>query len=108
MCLYLDHGMDESYTPDTIQFLVGCTEHDLQVVARVELLSEPTGWVVVPLRPPAGMEMRDHLVRGFLLQIQIIHMHQSGRDTHVRQVKVFSPQPKTGPTAGRWLDLVLR
>jgi anaphase-promoting complex subunit 10 len=31
-------------------------------------------------------------LRTFFLQIAIVAMHQNGRDTHVRQVKIFAPR----------------
>lgn len=31
-------------------------------------------------------------VRAYVLQIAILSNHQNGRDTHVRQVKLFSPE----------------
>eukprot|EP00392_Amoebophrya_sp_AT5.2_P002737 g2742.t1 len=34
----------------------------------------------------------EHFVRAFYVQIAILANHQSGRDTHVRQIKVFGPR----------------
>lgn len=31
-------------------------------------------------------------VRAYVLQIAILSNHQNGRDTHVRQVKLFGPE----------------
>jgi anaphase-promoting complex subunit 10 len=31
-------------------------------------------------------------LRTFFLQIAIVAMHQNGRDTHIRQVKIYSPR----------------
>jgi anaphase-promoting complex subunit 10 len=31
-------------------------------------------------------------LRTFFLQIVILAMHQNGRDTHIRQVKIFAPR----------------
>ena len=47
-----------------------------------EEVSQPQGWIVIPLGE----------VSGRLLQILILANHQNGRDTHVRQVKVFGPR----------------
>ena len=55
-------------------------------------LSEPVGWTVIPL---SSSELDQHSaaplttlspLRVHLLQIQIVAMHQNGRDTHLRQV----------------------
>ena len=71
---------------DTSSFSrVGTNFNDLQEIEVVEL-QEPTGWVEIPLK-----HINDKLVRTFLLQIAVIQNHQQGRDTHLRQVKVFSP-----------------
>ena len=48
-------------------------------------LSEPAGWIVIPLK-----DMNERLVRTFMLQIAVLQNHQQGRDTHLRQVKVHS------------------
>lgn len=31
-------------------------------------------------------------LRTFFLQVAIIAMHQNGRDTHIRQVKIYAPR----------------
>ena len=85
MAVYTDYKLDESYTPTRISIRVGTNFNDLQEIEVVEL-QEPTGWVEIPLK-----DMNEKLVRTFLLQIAVIQNHQQGRDTHLRQVKVFSP-----------------
>ena len=85
MAVYTDFKLDESYTPTRISIRVGTNFNDLQEIEVVEL-QEPTGWVEIPLK-----HINDKLVRTFLLQIAVIQNHQQGRDTHLRQVKVFSP-----------------
>jgi len=85
VAVYTDYKLDESYTPTRISIRVGTNFNDLQEIEVVEL-QEPTGWVEIPLK-----DMNEKLVRTFLLQIAVIQNHQQGRDTHLRQVKVFSP-----------------
>jgi len=88
IAFYLDYALDESYTPKKMSIRCGTTFHDLVEVRAVEL-HEPTGWVVVPLAPTEpGMA---HL-RTFFVQICVVSMHQNGRDTHVRQVRIFGPR----------------
>jgi anaphase-promoting complex subunit 10 len=87
VCVYLDYGLDESYTPKRMGVRCGTTLHDLTDICTVEL-AEPVGWVTIPLFDPlegASCPLRTHM-----LQIRVYQMHQNGRDTHVRQVKVFN------------------
>jgi len=57
-------------------------------------LEEPNGWVTVPLAPP-GAEVRAGEPRGYIrtyfIQLAILSCHQNGRDTHIRQIRVYSP-----------------
>ena len=85
MAVYTDYKLDESYTPTRVSIRVGTNFNDLQEIEVVDL-QEPSGWVVIPLK-----DMNEKLVRTFLLQVAVIQNHQQGRDTHLRQVKVFSP-----------------
>jgi len=85
-------------------------------------MHEPVGWCIIPLTAPpdplddpeedeeeekeeddddenedGGEKKRKQLqhkrlVRTYLVQIAILSMHQNGRDTHVRQVKLFGPR----------------
>ncbi len=112
IAFYLDYTQDESYTPKKISIRTGITFHDLEEIKEVEL-NEPVGWVSVPLYaepdPLDGDEDEDDdenenensqnrrrkPVRTFLLQVCVVSMHQNGRDTHVRQVKIFGPRSET-------------
>ena len=76
-----DFRVDESYTPQKITIRVGTRWSDIHTL-RTEEVSEPQGWIVIPLAA----------VRARVLQILILANHQNGRDTHVRQVKVFGPR----------------
>ncbi|RHY26893.1 hypothetical protein DYB32_007189 [Aphanomyces invadans] len=92
VALYLDYKLDESYTPKTLTVRAGTTCQDL-VDVLTYTIAEPSGWTTIPLTQPAA---RSHLsekpLRTFLLQLAITGMHQNGRDTHIRQVKVFAPR----------------
>jgi len=93
VALYLDYNLDESYTPKKIAVKAGSTFHDLVEVQLVDL-HEPMGWVRLPLstNPPSSSTATSSLLRAYFIQICIIAMHQNGRDTHVRQAKVFGPR----------------
>lgn len=66
----------------------GTTMHDLVDVCTIDL-NDPMGWVSIPLREPGT---KDSPLRAHLIQVRILAMHQNGRDTHVRQLKVFGPR----------------
>ena len=49
VCLYADYKADESYTPNRLSIRAGNHANDLSEMEQVEL-SEPTGWVCIPLK----------------------------------------------------------
>ena len=63
--------------------------NDLFEIEQVEL-SEPMGWIVVPLK-----DSREKPIRTFMIQIGVLSNHQNGRDTHMRQIKIHSPVQDT-------------
>jgi anaphase-promoting complex subunit 10 len=102
---------DESYTPQQIQIRMGDSS-DFVDIQTVEL-REPEGWVRIPLcsysDPNLGFNkhkqnniiFRDKnyggaidYIRTHSLQVAILTNHQNGRDTHIRQVKLFGPNRK--------------
>ena len=96
IALYLDFRQDESYTPKQLSIRVGTTFHDLREITNVEI-NEPRGWVSIPLmddkEKSVGERERDKEgVRAHFVQAAILAMHQNGKDTHIRQVKIFGPQ----------------
>ncbi|CAM8901055.1 unnamed protein product [Rhodiola kirilowii] len=91
--MYVDFKQDESYTPSKITIRAGDGFHNLKDIKTVELL-KPTGWVYISL---SGNEPRETFVNTFMLQISIASNHLNGRDTHVRQVKVYGPRPNPVP-----------
>jgi anaphase-promoting complex subunit 10 len=81
---------------------VGSSYYDLQEIKTVEL-EEPQGWVVIPLAlnheadGSKDIKGSSHghgqgFVRTHCLQIAVLSNHQNGRDTHLRQIKVFGPR----------------
>lgn len=95
VALSLDHRLDESYTPARLSVRAGGSQRDLKEVALAEL-QEPCGWVVVPLRPPGG----GRSLSAYLLQLAVISNHQNGRDTHVREAKIYAPRAGGGGGGG--------
>lgn len=91
LCIYLKYGIDESYTPKKISVHSGITTNELNELMSIEL-EEPHGWLVINLyQHDHELGLKTTLYTHFL-QVRILTMHQSGRDTHVRQVKVFGPR----------------
>ncbi|TMW57466.1 hypothetical protein Poli38472_003391 [Pythium oligandrum] len=91
IALYLDHKLDESYTPRKISIRAGSTVHDLKEILAQDI-EEPNGWVSIQL---AGPDDPETPLRTFFLQVAVLAMHQNGRDTHIRQVKIYAPREKT-------------
>ena len=89
VCIYVDFKIDESYTPRKLALRAGTTHHDLEEV-RVLELDRPSGWVRIPVGDPRGRGLQRYL-RTWYLQIVIYSMHQNGRDTHIRCLKVMGP-----------------
>lgn len=115
VAFYLDYTLDESYTPKRIGIKSGVTFHDLVEVKVIEM-KEPCGWVSVPLhaeidpldddldQPEEDLEAKEKRVkkkplRTHFIQMCVLSMAQNGRDTHIRQVKIFGPKSNhdTGP-----------
>jgi len=99
VAVYTDFRLDESYTPSKISVRCGTNFNDLQEIEVVEL-TEPSGWVVVPLK-----DLNDRLVRSFMIQIAVTANHQQGRDTHLRQISIHSPieeKPVTTADYAAW------
>ncbi|CAG8574745.1 6986_t:CDS:2 [Diversispora eburnea] len=78
--LWLDYKSDESYTPNKITIRAGTNFGDLQDLRTIEL-EEPDGWIDIQL---SG----DHT----LTYVSIKSNQQNGKDSHIRQIKVFAPK----------------
>jgi len=96
VCVYVDYKIDESYTPRKISLRSGTTHHDLEEV-RALTLEKPMGWVRIPCGDPAARGAARFL-RTWYLQLVVHFMHQQGRDTHIRCVKILGP-PSIGAAA---------
>mmetsp|Transcript_28658 Transcript_28658/g.66470 ORF Transcript_28658/g.66470 Transcript_28658/m.66470 type:complete len:193 (+) Transcript_28658:113-691(+) len=110
--LYTSFKFDESYTPSCISVRIGTGYHDLQEIQVVDL-KEPDGWVSIQLARPHGeAELsvspacmpRDlevggavDFLRTHFIQLAVLSNHQSGRDTHIRQIQVLGPRSSQEP-----------
>lgn len=89
LCLYLDYATDESYTPKKVSVSIGTCLHDLSDIITVDM-NEPCGWVVVDLTKSLKLQEDDtNCIRAHLLQVKVLAMHQNGKDTHIRQLKIY-------------------
>uniref|UniRef100_A0A6B2LMD9 DOC domain-containing protein n=1 Tax=Arcella intermedia TaxID=1963864 RepID=A0A6B2LMD9_9EUKA len=85
IAIYLSYKLDESYTPQTISIRQGTTFHDLQEIKLVTY-EQPEGWVPIKLTQEGKGELHTNFI-----QICILSNHLSGRDTHIRQIKIYGP-----------------
>lgn len=92
VCIYADYKQDESYTPSRISIRAGNHFNDLQEIEAVDL-QEPTGWTFIPLQSLLSNKASTtpKPLRTFMVQIAVLSNHQNGRDTHMRQIKIFAP-----------------
>ena len=106
VAIYADFKLDESYTPSKLVIRAGNSYRDLKDVASATL-HEPQGWVRVKTtrvdkdskdkkqkRNDSVQLERESMeapIRAFFVQICVLQNHQNGRDTHVRQVHIYSP-----------------
>lgn len=103
--IYTDFKLDESYTPSKISIRVGSTFHDLQEI-HVEELNEPSGWVTILPPSECGAEAAEgsgepkEPLRTHFIQVAILANHQNGRDTHIRQIKIYTPRRHLGQNIG--------
>ena len=49
VAIYTDYKLDESYTPTRVSVRGGTNFNDLQEIEVVDM-TEPTGWIVIPLK----------------------------------------------------------
>eukprot|EP00347_Sterkiella_histriomuscorum_P022182 403331386 len=92
--LYLDFKTDESYTPSKISIRVGNSFYELQEVKLIEF-EEPIGWFTFQLHEKGtnGQILKPY-IKTMFVQIAILQNQHSGRDTHIRQIKIFAPREK--------------
>eukprot|EP00898_Chlorokybus_atmophyticus_P008507 jgi/Chlat1/8658/Chrsp87S08045 len=101
LALYLDYKQDESYTPQRIAVRAGNCAGELKDITQVEL-NEPSGWVQISLCPTNSREY----LRAYLVQVAVLSNHQNGRDTHIRQIKIFGPRQNIAWALGHPLQFV--
>jgi len=93
IAMYLDFKTDESYTPNKISVRAGNNLQDLKEVSFIEL-KEPCGWFVFPLKVKHPNGSEKPYITAMNVQMVILQNQHSGKDTHIRQVKIFGPREK--------------
>ncbi|KAF9380263.1 hypothetical protein CPB97_008482 [Podila verticillata] len=86
LSFYNDSKLDESYTPQRISVRGGTDFHDLKELVILEL-EDLSGWTNIKLEDAPGSGKAPQV---FLLQFAVLLNQQSGKDTHMRQLKIFS------------------
>ncbi|TBU05114.1 subunit 10 of anaphase-promoting complex [Hamiltosporidium magnivora] len=76
--LLLLYSKDDSYTPEKVEVRTGTTTETMSLCTTMTFI-EPEGFVNIDISSDC-----------FILQIIFICNHQEGRDSHVRQLKVFT------------------
>ncbi|KAF8802420.1 galactose-binding like protein [Phlegmacium glaucopus] len=89
--IHLNFPQDDSYTPSALAIRAGTGPSDLQDV-RVVTLDKPDGWITFDVSSEPN-EDGDGLnpVYAYVLQIIVAANHMSGKDTHVRGLRVLGP-----------------
>ncbi|KAF9048496.1 anaphase-promoting complex, subunit 10/DOC domain-containing protein [Panaeolus papilionaceus] len=95
--IHLNYQADDSYTPSTLAIRAGTGLGDLQDV-RIVTFDKPDGWITFDVSSEPNEE-GDGLspVYAYVLQIIIIANHMSGKDTHVRGLRILGPIGETIP-----------
>ena len=97
--LYFDFKSDESYTPNKISIRAGNNLQDLKQVQYLEL-KQPSGWYTVPLRTKMLNSTEKNYISTINIQLAILQNQHSGKDTHIRQIKIFGPRQKINQGLG--------
>lgn len=96
LAIYTDLKADESYTPSRISIRTGTHFNDLVELKQFDL-KDPSGWYVIELNSvvqvdPSVTTPIPKVVKTFMVQVAVLLNHQNGRDTHIRQIKIFGPR----------------
>ncbi|CAD8082785.1 unnamed protein product [Paramecium sonneborni] len=93
VALQLDFKQDESYTPNKLSIRAGTNIQDMKEVLYIEL-KEPYGWYIFPLKTKLLNGLEKPYVSTINIQVVVLQNQHSGKDTHIRQVKIFGPREK--------------
>lgn len=90
--IYIDYKTDESYTPSRISVKVENSFNEMIEIKLVDF-EEPVGWFKISLeeRNSKGEIIKPY-IKTMCIQINILQNTFNGKDTHIRNFKVFSPR----------------
>ncbi|KAJ5078125.1 anaphase-promoting complex subunit 10 [Anaeramoeba ignava] len=83
--IYIDYTLDESYTPVSLAIYSGTFHHDLKEILKIHL-KNPKGWCSWDLKHPNTINSP---LRTNFIQIGIFKNKLGGKDTHLRQIKIY-------------------
>ncbi|KAF8896488.1 anaphase-promoting complex, subunit 10-domain-containing protein [Infundibulicybe gibba] len=90
LSICLSFRQDDSYTPSALAVRAGTGLNDLQDVRGVNF-ERPEGWVTFDISAEPTEDGDTFPVYAYVLQIIIMANHMSGKDTHVRGLRVLGP-----------------
>jgi len=95
--IFLSWPLDDSYTPSTLAIRAGTGPSDLQDV-RVASLDKPDGWITFDVSSEPDEDGNSFKpIHAYVLQVIVIQNHMSGKDTHIRGLRVLGPQEEDAP-----------
>ncbi|KAI9143655.1 galactose-binding domain-like protein, partial [Paraphysoderma sedebokerense] len=83
LSFYVQYPPDDTYTPYKVSFRFGNSIHDLTEF-RLGEYNEPKGWQHVPL-----YHTPNQYLKARVLQMLILENYQNGKNSHIRQIKIF-------------------
>ncbi|KAI9594125.1 anaphase-promoting complex, subunit 10/DOC domain-containing protein [Syncephalis fuscata] len=92
LSFYVSFAEDESYTPHKISIRAGGGPNELSEMYLISL-DKPVGWVNIPLRNTNNEEKT--LLRAHIVQLAVLANHQNGKDSHFREVRIYTPSEDT-------------
>ncbi|KAF8650997.1 hypothetical protein AX16_004983, partial [Volvariella volvacea WC 439] len=94
--IFLSFPQDDSYTPSTLAIRAGTGLSDLQDI-RVVNLEKPNGWITFDISSEPNDEGDGcNPICAYMIQIIIAANHMSGKDTHVRGLRILGPTEERG------------
>lgn len=89
--IYLRWSQDDSYTPSTLAIRAGTGSSDLQDV-RMATLEKPDGWITFDVSSELDDDATSFKpVHAYVLQVIVVANHMSGKDTHIRGLRILGP-----------------
>jgi anaphase-promoting complex subunit 10 len=90
--IYLDYKTDESYTPSRISIRGENSFNEMVEIKSVEF-EEPVGWFKISLEEKNSKgELIKPYIKTMAIQLVILQNTHNGRDTHIRNIKIYSPR----------------